>query len=122
MDYVYNGNTRAKTVVVDFKDSEGVSVTGYPKTYNITDAFTDPGAPLGQPGTAVAIGAITNVQLARLTKTQYMNRLNAFYNMLESANPQLDRSVNVVPGFEPTGTSSSCPIGEEGSDSPDPID
>ena len=121
MDYVYNGKTRAKTVVVDFKDSQDVSVTGYPKTYNITDAFTNPGAPLGGTGTPVAVAAISNVQLARLAYNQYINRLNAFYNMIEALNPGLDRSVNLVPGYEPTGTSESCPIGLEGSDTPEPI-
>ena len=122
MDYVYNGKTRAKTCTVDFKDSTGGSIAGYPKTYNITDSFTDPGLPYGQTGgTAVAYSAITNAQLARLTRAQYLNRLEAFYNYLEAANSQLDREANLLPGFEPTGTSSLCPIGQEGDDTPDPV-
>lgn len=122
MDYVYNGNTRAITATVDYKDSEGVSLEGYPKTYNITDSFTDPGAPLGGVGTPVAVPAISNLQLARITEAQYQSRLEAFYNMVEAANPLLDRNLNLVPGYEPTGTSASCPIGQEGSETPTPID
>lgn len=121
MDYLYNGKTRAKTVTIDFKDSDGASVTGYPKTYNITDTFIDPGAPMGAPGVPVQKVSITNAQLARLTHAQYQDRLSSFYNMIEAANPGFDRTQHVVPGYEPTGTSDSCPIGEEGSDTPSPI-
>jgi len=121
MAYVYNGKTRAITLTVDFKDSDGTSITGYPKDYAITDAFTDPGAPLGQPGTSVAYSAISNVQLARMSYPLYQKRLEAFYNMIEAENPPLDRTQNLIPGYEPTGTSTSCPIGGVGTETPSPI-
>ena len=121
-DYILNGNTRKTTLTVDFKNSVGDSAAGYPKTYSILSGFVDPGVAATRgvtPNTAIA--AITNVQLARMTETAYQARLASFYNYVESVNPQLDRNLHVVPGFEPTGTSALCVINTPGDDNPSVI-
>lgn len=119
-DYVYDGRVRKITCTVDYKDGAGESITGYPVDYDITDAFTDPGAPLGGQGTPVSYSSITNAQLARMSDENYNTRLAAFYNFIENANEGLDRSQNVLPGFEPTGTSPVCVINDPAPDEPEP--
>lgn len=121
-DYVYDGRTRKKTCTVDYKDSAGASVDGYPVVYDICEAFVDPGAPLGGEGTPTSFAAISNAQLVRMSDEDYNTRLAAFYNYIEGINAGLDRNQNVLPGFEPTGTSAICVINELSPDEPDPID
>lgn len=121
-DYVNDGRTRKLTATVNYKDSLGASITGYPIEYLLTDAFTDPGAPLGGVGVPVAIPSKTNVQIARMNDVEYNARLSSFYNMIEAANVGLDRNQHLLPGFEPTGTSTLCVINDPAPDDPTPID
>lgn len=121
-DYIQDGRTRRLTLTVDYKNSLNESIPGYPKVYSITSAFVDPGAALGGMGVPRNIAGITNVQLARINDVDYNSRLASFYNMVEADNIGLDRNTNLLPGFEPTGTSTLCPIDTPGSDDPQPID
>lgn len=122
-DYILNGKVRKVTCTVDFKNTLGVSAIGYPIVYSILSGFVDPGNAVTRGVTPnVAIAAITNVQLARMTDTAYQSRLASFYNYIESVNSQLDRNLHVVPGFEPTGTSVLCVVNTPGDDDPAIID
>lgn len=101
MSYTYNGQYRCKTLTIDLKDAAGVSQTGYPKTYVITDAFG-------------SYGALTDQEFQKLTSTEYNTRLADFYQYVEGLSQGLALPGSIITGGEPTGTDlASCVIGTE---------
>lgn len=77
MAYVSTGYQRASTVVIDRKIS-GISQSGYPKSYNILNAFTQAG---------VVYAVLTSDAYAKLSVTVFNSRLAAFKAHIEELNP-----------------------------------
>jgi hypothetical protein len=98
MAYINNGNYRAKTLTVN-KTINSVSISGYPKTYNITDAFS-------------TYDALTDEEFQRLSNEDYNTRLAAFYAYVNSEDGCEANTYAYAEGEEPFGEDATlCPIG-----------
>jgi hypothetical protein len=102
---VQNGNFRRKTISVDFKNEAGQSLSGFPKQFNITDAFTQ-----GNNN----YSALSNAQFAELSDEDYNTRLAHFLLFIETEVEGLDTTdYEYEEGEEPFGEDIIlCPIGE----------
>lgn len=103
MAYVNTGYERAKTLTVD-KQVSSVSLSGYPKTYNILLEFTV--APTTYP-------LLTSDAFAQLSTEDYATRLAAFkvYVQNEEGIADLDAITDSEkPAYRENTT--ACPIGE----------
>lgn len=101
MAYVNTGVKRYKTLTVTRKKADGTVAAGYPKTYNITSAFTANGTPYQ---------SISDSNFAKLTDVAYNARLNAFKAYVEGLNSGLSDSTDIRNGSNVIDTV-SCPIG-----------
>jgi hypothetical protein len=95
------GHYRMKTLAVS-KYLEFQLLTGYPLSYNITDAFTD---------NSVSYSAISDSDFAALSTLDYNLRIVAFYNYVEDLVSGIDSSFVLYVMNVSQGTNSDfCPI------------
>lgn len=92
-DFVNTGMQRAVELQVS-KTVGNVSVSGYPHTYRMGDAFS-------------GYTAKTNDELAKMSVSDYLSRLAAFKIHVESVEPGVSVDTNAA-YIQNTG---SCPIG-----------
>lgn len=93
MSVINTGMQRAVELQV-YKTVGNVSVSGYPHTYRLGDAFSN-------------YTAKTNDELAKMSVADYQSRLSAFKIYIESVEP----GVSVDVGSAYRQNTGSCPIG-----------
>lgn len=104
MAYVYTGESRKKILSVNKTDAQGNAVSGYPKQYNICSSFVDP-------NTSQSYAAISDTDYARLTITQFNQRLNAFLNKVRAENVGIETDIPNLDAGAYTAVSPSCVVG-----------
>ena len=103
MAWVNTGMQRRRTLTVD-KKVDGVSIAGYPKEYNIQNAFS-------MNGNSYAI--LTGTELLQISVATYLARLADFKDYVEQAEFIADLDAITTEGFEPyVENTTACPIGE----------
>lgn len=108
--YVYTGDARRTTCKVT-RATDGVLDSGYPVTYYIYDTFTDP-------SDSTVYAALTIVEFAQLSDTDYQTRLIAFYKYLEDENAGLDTVGDLTAGYEPEVSSAPTCTALAGTEDP----
>jgi len=91
--YQNTGYQRRKVLTFD-KKANGVSMTGYPEQYDITDAFG-------------AQAALNDDEFRRLTTAAYNSRLEAFRTFVETEEDVGDLNETNTPRVENT---TACPL------------
>ncbi len=102
MSYVNTGIKRAKTLTID-KQVSGFSMSGYPKIYDITAAFTGGGS---------SYGVLNNQEFQELTESDYLERLADFKIYVQTAEgiASVDDITEAAAEAYVTDTT-TCPIG-----------
>lgn len=101
--YVNTGIERCKTLSIA-KSVDGVTLSGYPKTYSILIAFT---------ANSNSYGVLTETEFKQLPEADYLNRLADFEDYVSAAEDYVDIDANTESGWEAyRENTSSCPIGD----------
>lgn len=97
------GKKRSLTVEIN-KTVNGVTVSGYPKTYQGRNEFNFNGQ---------VYPLLSKQEMARMPLQQYQARLAAFQGWIQSQEPGINFETDVTPGAEAyKDDTSMCPIGE----------
>jgi hypothetical protein len=102
-NYTQTGEGRKTILQVNKTDSDGNLVAGFPKTYSILSAFTDP-------VTTISYDLITTTEYARLTSTAFNARLAAFVNYVKADNPGIETDIYSLSSGCYQSESPSCVI------------
>ena len=101
-EYVNTGMERCRTLIID-KQVGGVSVSGYPKDYDIRAAFT---------ANSNSYPILTDTEFAQLTLLDYDQRLADFKIYVETAESIASVDAITEIGYEAyRENTTSCPIG-----------
>lgn len=104
MSWVNTGVERCQTFRID-KLIQAVSISGYPKDYNLLAAFTAGGN---------SYGALSLEDFRKLSEIDYMYRLNDFKTYIEEAEGIASIDATTEAGYEAYRTNiMACPVGEE---------
>jgi hypothetical protein len=102
MSYVNTGIERCQTFRIN-KEVSGVSMTGYPKNYDITAAFTAGGN---------SYAVLTEQEFQELPEADYLDRLADYKTYIQTAEDIASVDAITEEGYEAyRENTTSCPIG-----------